>query len=144
MILFLLFSRKALAGLELCRTGWSQTRRFTCLCFPRAGTKVIPHHCPAWISFLKTSTSFSSPNRLVWVVRDPRLSQTDNNIIRHYLSFSKRYLTFLKENAFRNLFILSLPWSMEIISFVNANFLLIGKHSILWPRSWQMTFVLDL
>jgi hypothetical protein len=55
---------------SLCRPGWPQTQKSTCLCLPSAGIKGVSHHCPAKI-FLSTQL-FSS---VVW---------------KHFLTFQHR------------------------------------------------------
>jgi hypothetical protein len=32
---------------SLCRPGWPQTQKSSCLCLPSAGIKGVRHHCPA-------------------------------------------------------------------------------------------------
>ena len=40
---------------SLCRPGWPQTQRSTCLCLSRAGIKDVCHHARHMFSFLKTN-----------------------------------------------------------------------------------------
>jgi hypothetical protein len=42
------FLWRALAILELCRPGWSWTKRSYCLCLPSAGIKGVHHHLQVW------------------------------------------------------------------------------------------------
>jgi hypothetical protein len=55
--LFVCFSRQAFSWLSwnsLCRPGWPQTQKSTCLCFPSAGIKGVSHHCLTKIKILLT------------------------------------------------------------------------------------------
>jgi hypothetical protein len=43
---------------SLCRPGWPQTQKSTCLCLPSAGIKDICHYCPESLYFLSATCSF--------------------------------------------------------------------------------------